>query len=308
MWKCPFCENQNYDNSKFCVCCGNKKPAENLKFGANDPAAAQSAPAYAAPQETPPQTKKKNTKRLTVLAVAAVAVIALFVLFVHSWKDATCTRAETCAFCGKTRGAALGHKWTAATCTEPETCLRCGETRGAALGHKWTAATCTEPETCTRCGATSGSAAGHSWAAATYDAPKTCLVCGMQEGKPLGYIGELYGAWSDVSLTLDNQTCYPFELSEPLKNCIRLKMDLMLSDVQGNPYGIWSLYARDMDGRWIKLDQFTVDENADGAYVTYEFVFRTPRSFTAIVPMVRKNSAYFHMSYYVDFYDAQVRE
>ena len=45
MWKCPFCENQNYDNSKFCVCCGNKKPAENLKFGASYVAAAHECPA-----------------------------------------------------------------------------------------------------------------------------------------------------------------------------------------------------------------------------------------------------------------------
>lgn len=210
--------------------------------------------------------------------------------------------------CGKTQGAALGHQWTAATCAEPKTCTRCGETAGAALGHKWRDATCTEPKICRRCGVTEGRAAGHSWAEATYDAPKTCLVCGEQTGLPRGFIGELYGTWSDVSLSLDNQTCYPFVLSTPVKDCFRLKMDLKLSNIQGSPYGAWNLYIRDLNGNWTKAEQFTVDNRVDGQFVTYEFEFSTPKSFTAIVPMVDKNSVYFQMLYYVDFYDVQVLE
>ena len=59
---------------------------------------------------------------------------------------------------------------------------------------------------------------------------------------------------------------------------------------------------------WTKAEQFTVDNRVDGQFVTYEFEFSTPKSFTAIVPMVDKNSVYFQMLYYVDFYDVQVLE
>lgn len=310
MWKCPFCGSDNLDDGKFCAGCGSRRPAEAPQPGAGAPSGAfsgQSAAAYAPPQQTPP-AKNDTVKKIAIVAAAVVALAAIVVFFVHSWKPATCIRPETCSICGKTQGVPLGHKWTAATCTEPETCSRCGETVGAALGHKWRDATCTEPKTCRRCGVTEGRAAGHSWAEATYDAPKTCLVCGEQTGLPRGFIGELYGTWSDVSLSLDNQTCYPFVLSTPVKDCFRLKMDLKLSNIQGSPYGAWNLYIRDLNGNWTKAEQFTVDNRVDGQFVTYEFEFSTPKSFTAIVPMVDKNSVYFQMLYYVDFYDVQVLE
>ena len=293
MWKCPFCGRDNLDDGNFCAGCGSRRPAE--------------APRSAAPSEPSP-AKSSAVRKTAIVAAAVVALAAIVVFFVHDWKPATCTSPATCAICGKTQGAPLGHKWTAATCTEPETCSRCGETNGAALGHKWRDATCTEPKTCRRCGETDGRAAGHRWTDATYDAPKTCRVCGEQVGLPRGYIGDLYGTWSDVSLSLDNQLCYPFVLSTPIRDCFRLKMDLMLYDIQGSPYGAWNLYIRDLNGNWTKAERFTVDKSADGQFVTYEFEFSTPKSFTAVVPMVDKSGAYYQMLYYADFYDVQVLE
>lgn len=95
-------------------------------------------------------------------------------------------------------------------------------------------------------------------------------------------------------------------LSTPIKDCFRLKMDLKLDGIQGSPYGVWNLYIRELDGSWRKAERFTVDKSADGQFVTYEFEFGTPRSFTAIVPMVDKSGAYYRMHYSADFYDVQV--
>lgn len=39
----------------------------------------------------------------------------------HLWKDATCTKPQTCLTCGATQGEALGHT------TDSEVCLRCGK-------------------------------------------------------------------------------------------------------------------------------------------------------------------------------------
>lgn len=237
-----------------------------------------------------------------------MVIAVLFVLFIHSWKDAGCTEPERCAFCGKTRGEALGHEWLEATCTEPETCGRCGETRGEALGHVWTEATCIAPKTCSVCGASEGSAAGHSWVEATYDAPKTCSVCGEQTGNLKGFVGELDWDWGETQITLESARNYPLQLSTPIHDCFRLTMDFMMEDPTGDVYGTWHLYICDLNGEWIKVDSFKVDESANGAYVTYKFEFDTPRSFTAIVPARDRYSGSFHTTYYVELYDAQVME
>ena len=72
----------------------------------------------------------------------------------HSWKDATCTAAQTCTVCGTTSGSALGHNYSskviAATCTAQGytvyTCSRCASTYKDnyqnALGHNYVNGNC----------------------------------------------------------------------------------------------------------------------------------------------------------------------
>lgn len=55
----------------------------------------------------------------------------------HKYIAATCTKAKTCKYCGKTSGKALGHKYAAATCTKAKTCTRCKKNTGKALGHNF---------------------------------------------------------------------------------------------------------------------------------------------------------------------------
>ena len=81
----------------------------------------------------------------------------------HTWNNATCTTAKTCAYCGFVEGTALGHRWTNATCTAPKTCSECSVTEGAALGHNWREATCIKPKTCYTCQATEGGTVDHDF-------------------------------------------------------------------------------------------------------------------------------------------------
>ena len=53
----------------------------------------------------------------------------------HTWIDADCTTAKTCASCGVTEGEPLGHTWVEANCTTAQTCSICGTTEGEPLGH-----------------------------------------------------------------------------------------------------------------------------------------------------------------------------
>lgn len=79
----------------------------------------------------------------------------------HKYSKATCTKAKTCKYCGKTSGKKLGHKWSSATCTKAKTCSRCNKTSGKALEHTWSNWTTvvaaeignpgTEKRTCSRC-------------------------------------------------------------------------------------------------------------------------------------------------------------
>ena len=64
----------------------------------------------------------------------------------HKYSKATCTKAKTCKYCGKTSGKKLGHKWSSATCTKAKTCRICNITSGKALGHN------KDYVNCSRCG------------------------------------------------------------------------------------------------------------------------------------------------------------
>lgn len=81
----------------------------------------------------------------------------------HRYTEATCLAAETCVFCGETRGMPGKHDYAPATCEEPKTCRVCGERKGYALGHEYTESTCTEPGICTICGDSGMMPMGHDW-------------------------------------------------------------------------------------------------------------------------------------------------
>ena len=118
----------------------------------------------------------------------------------HNWEYATCTKPETCTYCGATRGQALGHMEY--TYTEPPTCTtpggtvhgchRCEETyitdEVPALGHTpGSGPNCYAGQICTVCREELQPALGHDWADATCEKPKTCARCGLTEGAAPGH-------------------------------------------------------------------------------------------------------------------------
>ena len=88
MWKCSSCQNENKDEYRFCLSCGNPRPAE-LSPDAPMPSARQTAP------------KKRGSAVLTVLVLivcllllAAVAAVILLFPRMHRKSDAAEERTE----------------------------------------------------------------------------------------------------------------------------------------------------------------------------------------------------------------------
>jgi len=121
-------------------------------------------------------------KRMIFALLLALTLLAGCCLN-HSWEEATCETAKTCAQCGKTEGEALGHSFADATCREPARCTVCGDTKGTPLGHSWEPATCVSPRTCSQCHETEGDLAEHQvkeWIFRTDQETGSCTVCGAE--------------------------------------------------------------------------------------------------------------------------------
>ena len=206
-----------------------------------------------------------------LIIVAAIALIALVVCFftVHIWKDADCTHGERCALCGKAgEDPALGHDFSKATCTEDGICSRCGEVAEEATGHDWQPANCANPETCSRCGAKEGRALGHDWMDATYDAPQTCRVCQETNGHVKGWVGTPEGDWE--AFYTSTSSSWAWVLKEPVENCKRYTMNLIITDVTyGEVTGTWMAYRKLENGTWAQIGTFELE--GDTASIVYEF-------------------------------------
>ncbi len=341
MWVCAYCEAINSEEDLVCVCCGLDKkvrPPEKRKAEPKSTPKPKSAPKptptptpksepKAAPTgvikgpsagSSPKSTEGTGTASVSHTAkpekksgkgVATFLVLAAVLLFcyynIHIWTPASCSKPETCSICGKTRGSPLEHQWIAASCTEPKTCAECGKTEGIALGHIWRDATCTEPKKCIRCGKTSGIALGHIWMDATYDAPKSCLRCGATSGDPKGFIGTPSGyTSSEPEYLRNNQSFYPYYLYSPVENCFRLTMDFHINSYDGNPFGEWYLYIRELNGKWSHVALFDLKTSYVDKTITVNFSFDQPVSFDAIAVLKRGNDA-FSINYHVEYYDVQ---
>ena len=318
MWYCSSCGTGNEDLARFCVECGQPRSSPDaatsniqpMRYAAPNvqpvrsavpnaqpvrsavpnaqpvpPAAPNTQPAWAPPPQygsyapPPPQKKKSRWWLWLILGLAFLATVAVVCFFTI-------------------------HKWTPATCTEPETCSICGKTRGTPLGHVGTPATCTEPFICTRCGETAEPALGHNWIPATYDDPKTCARCGLTEGDPKGWVGDLEGhVAGDQALYLyGNGESHPYILDRVIENCLHMTLYIRLTDVDGDPYGTWGLYGRDLDGTWHQIATFTVTSAAYLNYVSFDLTPSGLPTFDALstVPLTDKDYNISYSFYYED--------
>ncbi len=312
MWKCSICETYNKnDASEECECCGHKR---NESKQSDNKQRVNETEQYKTTQTINPTrttgttgtTGRTRIKKRTILGIVSVVVPVLIVILlssIHIWRPATCTKPETCAVCGKVRAPATGHKWLCATCTEPQKCLLCGATSHSALGHKWISATCTEPERCRVCGATGNPALGHRWKEATYEEPMTCTRCGQQTGQVKGYVGAIWGSWSE-EISIRNHWTYAYELTQAVENCFRMTLEVTVTEYSGYPFGSWYLYARDLNGKWSHIGEFKIEK--DTVYETQKisFYFDPAVSFDALTVIPRSDNQY-SISYTTIYYDAQ---
>ena len=253
--------------------------AENPTPEKTAPAAPQKPDTTAKPGQNKSESDKKSDKpdagdkksKLPVILVAVVLLAALVACFftVHIWKEPDCTHGERCALCGKAgEGSALGHDYAKATCTEDGACSRCGEVEEEALGHDWKNATCDTPECCSRCGEKVGRALGHDWVDATYDNPQTCRVCGATNGHVLGWVGTPEGDWE--AFYTATASSWAWVLNEPVENCKRYTMNLIITDVTyGEVAGTWMAYRKNETGNWVQVGTFELE--GDTASIVYEF-------------------------------------
>lgn len=253
--------------------------AENPTPEKTAPAAPQKPDITAKPGQNKSESDKKSDKpdagdkksKLPVILVAVVLLAALVACFftVHIWKEPDCTHGERCALCGKAgEGSALGHDYAKATCTEDGACSRCGEVEEEALGHDWKNATCDTPECCSRCGEKVGRALGHDWVDATYDDPQTCRVCGATNGHVLGWVGTPEGDWE--AFYTATASSWAWVLNEPVENCKRYTMNLIITDVTyGEVAGTWMAYRKNETGNWVQVGTFELE--GDTASIVYEF-------------------------------------
>lgn len=148
---------------------------------------------------------------------------------------------------------------------------------------------------------------GHNWQAATYDTPKTCSRCGLQEGTVKGYLGWLEGSFNDQAVYLrGNQSSGAFELKERVNNCFRLTICLEITEYSGSPFGTWSLFARDFNGRWSPISEFEITKDFVDSEQEIRLDFSTDASFDAL-SLVKKGNVDFSVDYNVRYIDAQVR-
>ena len=224
--RCNRCGYQNPQGSAFCGGCGQPLPQSQ-----NSP-----QPSY------PSQPKKPKTIALIVALVcfAVVLLLGFRYFFIHDWTPATCTTAQTCTICEKTRGISLGHQWSGASCTSPDICTVCGATSGTAVGHQWSGASCTSPDTCSVCGTISGGALGHQWKAATCTEPETCAICNATSGSALGH------QWTEAT-RYNSKTCLTCGATEGSAIVVE-PVFINELPIQGGRYGrLWTRSTRPVE-------------------------------------------------------------
>lgn len=98
----------------------------------------------------------------------------------------------------------------------------------------------------------------------------------------------------------------PFIFDEPITDCNSVKMRFKVNGYAYNPFGGWSLYAKNLDGAWVQLYWLNIaKEVATEEYVDYELIFERPESFSALAlccsSNIQNTTAY---SWQISFYAA----
>ena len=123
-----------------------------------------------------------------------------------------------------------------------------------------------------------------------------------------GYnLGTLSGHWSEENYYIrGNQWTHAFLLDSIVYDCVTLTMDFTLTDYTGYPWGSWYLYARDEQGNWAHIGEFSIAEGSKNQTVTYQFDFDEPETFDALALQSRVANE-FTISWTTSFYNARIQ-
>ena len=72
----------------------------------------------------------------------------------------------------------------------------------------------------------------------------------------------------------------------------------------GNPFGEWYLYIRELNGKWSHVALFNLKTSHVDKTITANFSFDQPVSFDAIA-VLKRGEDYFKISYDVEYYNVQ---
>ena len=269
-------------------------------------------------------------KRWAVLSLISVILLLLFSMPIladeNTWVCPDCAQENIgnfCTNCGMARPV-KEESWICPDCgTENESryCTNCGKLSPLEHVHSWgeweliKEASCTEEgleqrvcsEDATHVETRSVEKLEHQWIDATYTQPKTCVLCGAQSGNVKGYIGNLDGTWSEERLIIGASKNPIYKLKNPVENILALTVRVKLSDIAGNPYGTWYLFARDLERHWQRLCAIELTDNAKDNWVEYQIPFNGRDSYNAFALAPRYSSSIddpFEMN--IEYTDAQV--
>ena len=124
-----------------------------------------------------------------------------------------------------------------------------------------------------------------------------------------GYLGTLEGHWSEekVHISGNSQSTHGYMLNNSVENCYTLTVSFAVTEYTGNPFDDYTLYARDLSGKWNAVGYFNVDKDSVNNLVSHRLDFDPEISFDAFAIIKRRVYSDYSLSYYVSFDECRVR-
>jgi len=277
-------------------------------------------------------------KKLIVLLLALLVIFTINACCLnHDWKDATCTEPKTCTKCGAIEGEALCpfiYRQTGDLLTITDYVLECGgefvipeqidgkvvaAIEERAFSGRNDIVKLTVPETVIAIGEYAfencknlenvymPGAADCDFNHTTFYNCSKLTGIDTKSGILTGFndnVGAIVGTFDkEESVKLQGMNTHPFKPIIPVRDCVGFTLDMTIKEYNGDPFGMWIVYAREGSGEWKNIAEYEMHEDKAGQAETFTFRFDEPISFDSLV-VVQKGSEYHGTSYSVKFYDA----
>lgn len=103
--------------------------------------------------------------------------------------------------------------------------------------------------------------------------------------------------------TIKGRDSMPLYLDAPVVDCSLITMELAIMDFSGWPFGQYGLFAQDLNGEWIELGRFQIEQfQASADARTYSFPLDQPVSFRALAVVIMEKGMDFTLYHADNFY------